>query len=58
MKMATPDQSEVDQWRGIVLDSHRKLARKGVFDIKLLDQMQELLVEYRAGQGADSPAAQ
>jgi len=58
MKMATPDQSEVRQWRGIVLDSHRKLARKGVFDIKLLDQMQELLVEYRAGQGADSPAAQ
>ena len=57
MKLATPDQSEVSQWREIVLDSHRKLARKGVFDIQLLDQMQELLVEYRAGQGTNSPAS-
>jgi len=57
MKMATPDQSEVSQWREIVLESHRKLARKGVFDIQLLDQMQELLVEYRAGQGTNSPAS-
>ncbi len=51
MKRTTADRSEINQWRGIVLDSHRKLARKGVFDIQLLDQMQELLVEYRAGQG-------
>lgn len=57
MKMATPDQSEVSRWREIVLDSHRKLARKGVFDIQLLDQMQELLIEYRAGQGTNSPAS-
>jgi TRAP-type C4-dicarboxylate transport system substrate-binding protein len=56
MELAVPDESEVGQWRGIVLDSHRELARKGVFDIQLLDQMQELLVEYRAGQGS-SPAA-
>ena len=48
MKMAKPDQSEVSRWREIVLESHRNLARKGVFDIRLLDQMQELLVEYRA----------
>lgn len=58
MKMATPDASEIKQWREIVLDSHRKLARKGVFDIQLLDQMQELLVEYRAGQGSNGPAVQ
>jgi TRAP-type C4-dicarboxylate transport system substrate-binding protein len=57
MKLATPDRSEVSQWRGIVLDSHRNLAQKGVFDILLLDQMQELLVEYRAGQGTNSPSA-
>jgi TRAP-type C4-dicarboxylate transport system substrate-binding protein len=56
MELAVPDESEVGQWRGIVLDSHRELARKGVFDIQLLDQMQELLVEYRAGQGS-IPAA-
>lgn len=58
MKMATPDRSEVNQWRGIVLDSHRKLALRGVFDVQLLEQMQELLIEYRAGQGASRPAAQ
>ncbi len=57
MKMATPDQSEVNKWREIVLASHRKLARKGVFDIQLLDQMQELLIQYRAGQGTNSPAS-
>jgi hypothetical protein len=57
MKMAKPDQSEVSRWREIVLESHRNLARKGVFDIRLLDQMQELLVEYRAGQGANNPSA-
>ena len=57
MKMVTPDQSEVSQWREIVLDSHRKLARKDVFDIQLLDQMQELLIEYRAGQGTNGPAS-
>ena len=57
MKMVTPDQSEVSQWREIVLDSHRKLARKDVFDIQLLDQMQELLIGYRAGPGTDGPAS-
>ena len=49
MELVVPDDSEIGQWRGIVLDSHRELASKGVFDIQLLDQMQELLVEYRAG---------
>jgi len=51
MKMAKPDKAEVNRWREIVLDSHRKLAHEGVFDIQLLDQMQELLVQYRAEQG-------
>ena len=55
MKMAKPDKSEVNRWREIVLDSHRKLAHEGVFDIQLLDQMQELLVEDRAGQGTRTP---
>ena len=57
LKMAVPDQAEVSRWREIVLDSHRKLAAKGVFDFRLLDQMQELLLVYRAGQGTNSPTA-
>ncbi len=57
MKMVTPDKAEVSQWRKIVLESHRELARKGVFDIRVLEQMEALLVDYRAGQSANKPAA-
>jgi len=52
MEMTPTDASQVSQWRGLVLDSHRKLGRKGVFDLTLLEQMQDLLNDYRAGQGA------
>jgi TRAP-type C4-dicarboxylate transport system substrate-binding protein len=52
MEMMPTDASQVSQWRDLVLNSHRKLGREGVFDIALLEQMQDLLVDYRAGQGA------
>jgi len=52
MEMIPTDASQVDQWRSKVVNSHRKLGREGVFDIELLEQMQELLAAYRAGQGA------
>jgi TRAP-type C4-dicarboxylate transport system substrate-binding protein len=52
MEMTPTDASQVSQWRDLVLNSHRKLGREGVFDIALLEQMQDLLVDYRAGQGA------
>jgi len=48
MELASPDVSEVDEWRRIVNKSHHKLASNGVFDITLLDRMQNLLDEYRA----------
>jgi TRAP-type C4-dicarboxylate transport system substrate-binding protein len=51
IEMTPTDAAQADQWRGLVLDSHRKLGRQGVFDIELLEQMQGLLVDYRAGQG-------
>lgn len=56
MKMVRPDKSEIRQWRRIVLASHRELGGKGVFDIQLLDQMQGLLLEYRAEHGTNRPA--
>ena len=52
MEMVPTDASQVDQWRSMVIESHRKLGREGVFDSEVLEQMQELLVDYRAGQGA------
>ena len=52
MQMTPTDASQVNQWRDLVLDSHRKLGREGVFDIEILEQMQDLLVDFRAGQGA------
>ncbi len=58
MKMVTPDKAEVSHWREIVLESHRALARKGVFDIHMLEQMEALLVEFRAAQGANRPTKQ
>ena len=39
LQLTPTDTSEVNQWRGIVIESHRKLAREGVFDIQLLEQM-------------------
>jgi TRAP-type C4-dicarboxylate transport system substrate-binding protein len=57
LQLTPTDTSEVNQWRGIVIESHRKLAREGVFDIQLLEQMQGLLDDYRAGRGAEAAAA-
>jgi len=57
LEMASPDLAEVRQWREIVFESHRKLALDGVFDIELLEQMQDLLGEYRKGNIQAVPAA-
>ena len=42
---------------GLALLGFTAVATKGVFDFRLLDQMQELLLVYRAGQGTNSPTA-
>jgi len=57
LKLVPTDSDEVSQWREIVTESHRKLAGEGVFDIALLEQMQGLLDEYRAGQSSDALVA-
>lgn len=57
LKTATPVAEEVDQWREKVFASHRKLASDGVFDMELLQQMQNLLIEYRSGDGLHANAA-
>ena len=57
LKIVTPDAEEVDQWREKVFASHLKLAGDGVFDMELLQQMQNLLIEYRGGDGLQANAA-
>ena len=57
LKLVPTDSDEVSHWREIVTESHRKLAGEGVFDIALLEQMQSLLDEYRAGQSSDALVA-
>ena len=50
LESVSPNPAEVEEWRGIVAGSHRKLGEDGVFDLALYERMQALLSEYRAGQ--------
>ena len=50
LQLVKPDLGEVQSWREIVTRSHREQAQAGVFDLKLLDQLQGLLDEYRNGK--------
>ena len=50
IEKVSPNPSEVEQWRGIVNESHRELGKQGVFDLALYERLQTLLEDYRAGQ--------
>jgi TRAP-type C4-dicarboxylate transport system substrate-binding protein len=50
LELVSPDPAEVENWREIVIGSHRGQARQGVFDEALLDEMQALLSQYRSRQ--------
>jgi len=55
LQLVLPDTANVNEWRSIVNDSNRALARAGAFDEALLDQMQALIREYQNGAVASSP---
>jgi TRAP-type C4-dicarboxylate transport system substrate-binding protein len=55
LQMVLPDTANVNEWRSIVNDSNRALARAGAFDEALLDRMQALIREYQGGVAASSP---
>jgi hypothetical protein len=50
LQLVEPEPAEIDQWRTIVSRSHEKLARDGVFDGEVLEQIQVLLEGYRSGR--------
>ncbi len=50
LEMVEPLAPEIAGWRDIVLESHRDLARDGVFDPALLERIDSLITDYRSGQ--------
>jgi hypothetical protein len=50
LEKLSPNAPEVEEWRSIVNQSHRKLGEEGVFDLALYERIQGMLAEYRAGQ--------
>ena len=50
IEKVSPNPAEVEEWVGIVNNSHRELGKKGVFDLALYERIQSLLEAYRAGQ--------
>jgi TRAP-type C4-dicarboxylate transport system substrate-binding protein len=55
LEMVQPAPEEVAQWREIVNRSHQQLAQEGVFDMALLERVQNLLGAYREGRAAGQP---
>ena len=52
MKLVTPDQGQIPEWRKIIRESNRKLAREGAIDIRLLDEIECYLDAFRANNPA------
>ncbi len=52
LQLVSPDQSEALVWRKAVTQSQQKLSKSGEFDAALLQQIEQLLAEYRSRSGA------
>ncbi len=52
LELVQPDPVEVEQWRDAVALSHVKLTEAGKIDAVLLQQIQQLLAEYRSRSGS------
>jgi TRAP-type C4-dicarboxylate transport system substrate-binding protein len=48
LNMVSPDSGQIGEWREMVNQSARELAKADTFDITLLDQMQALINSYRS----------
>lgn len=53
MKPVTPDQGQVPVWRQAVRASNHQMAREGVVDSALLDEIECYIGAYRTGKQAD-----
>jgi TRAP-type C4-dicarboxylate transport system substrate-binding protein len=50
MKSVTPDQGQIPQWHAAVRESNHELARQGVVDIGLLNEIECHVAAFRAGE--------
>jgi len=50
LELVKPESEEVQSWRDIVMRSHRQQAQAGVFALAMLDELQNLLTEFRSGR--------
>ncbi len=58
LELVKPDPAEVRSWRAIVTRSHRQQAQAGVFDEALLDEIENLLQDYRGRKAQEAAADQ
>jgi TRAP-type C4-dicarboxylate transport system substrate-binding protein len=56
LELVPTDGDDVRQWRKIVRESQMKLGREGLFDSRLMEQMQDLLKKHRASQESSTAA--
>jgi TRAP-type C4-dicarboxylate transport system substrate-binding protein len=52
MRVVIPDQGQIPQWQKVVRESNRRLAKKGLIDVALLDELECNVAAYRAGETA------
>ena len=55
LESVAPASGQVPQWRSTVLASATEQAGRGVLDPALLEQVRELLEEFRSGQTEAAP---
>jgi len=55
LSMVPPDSGQIGEWRGMVNQSSRELAKADTFDLLLLEQMQALVETYRSDTGTAAP---
>lgn len=55
LSMVPPDSGQIGEWRGMVNQSSRELAKADTFDLLLLEQMQALVQTYRSDTGTAAP---
>ncbi len=55
LSLVPPNSGQIGEWRGIVNQSARELAKADTFDISLLEQMEALIMSYRSDAVAAAP---
>jgi TRAP-type C4-dicarboxylate transport system substrate-binding protein len=52
MRAVTPDQGQIPKWQGVVRKTNRRLAKEGVVDVALLNELECNVTAFRSGETA------